>query len=156
MKLKLGEMNSIVEFEGFKLKVKDFHFKSRKEMNKFFDKALIESPFKFIRLQDQLFIEKMHVIFSWMMISRILAFGLLIPAFVCTVYNVVPQWLGILIVFASIFFFLRSKWLSRRLDNIAFARTLFKDLADNSMDSLEETRQELINEQKANRLFLLQ
>lgn len=148
MKLKLREMNSIIEFEGFKLKVKDFHFKSRNEMNKFFDKALIESPFKFIRLQDQLFVEKMHVIFSWMMISRILAFGLFIPALIAILYNA-PDWLGTSTVFVSIFFFLRSKSLSKRLDNIAGARTLFKELADNGMDALEETRQELINEQKA-------
>ena len=140
-------MNSIIEFEGFKLKVKDFHFKSRNEMNRFFDKALIESPFQFIRLQDQLFIEKMHVTFSWMMISKILAFALFIPAIFGMAYNA-PQWFGISIIFTSIFFFLRSKWLSKRLNNIAFARTLFKEIADNDMTSLEQVRQELINEQK--------
>lgn len=140
--------DSIIEFKGLKLKVKDFRFKSHNEMNKFFNKALIESPFKFVRLQDQLFIEKMHVTFSWMMVSRILAFALLIPAFVGIVYNISPQWLGISIVFVSIFFFLRSKWLKKRLDNIAFARVLFKEIADGGMDSLEEVRQELINEQK--------
>lgn len=147
MKLKLKEMNGIIEFKGFKLKIKDFHFKNRNELNDFFNKALIESPFKFIRLQDQLFIEKMHVIFSWMMVSRILAFTLFIPALIGMAYNA-PQWLGISIIFTSIFFFLRSKWLSKRLDNIAFARTLFKEMADSGMDSLEQARQELIDEQK--------
>jgi hypothetical protein len=136
-----------MEFKGFKLKLKDFHFKNHKEMNKFFDKALIESPFKFIRLQDQLFIEKMHVAFSWMMISRILAFALSIPVIIGVIYNT-PQWFGLLMVFISIFFFLRSKSLSKKLNDIAFVRNLFKDMSDTSMDSLEEVRQELINKEK--------
>jgi hypothetical protein len=148
MKLKLKEMNTdIIEFEGFKLKVKDFRFKSRDEMNKFFNEALIESPFKFVRLQDQMFIEKMHVVFSWLMISRILAFGLFVPAIIGLLLNA-PQWFGISMVFASIFFFLRSKWLSKVLDNVATGRIFFNEMAENT-DSLEEVRQELINEQKA-------
>jgi hypothetical protein len=148
MKLKLKEMrtNGVIEFEGFKFKVKDFRFKSQNELNKFFNEALIESPFKFIRLQDQMFIEKMHVVFSWMMISKILAFGLFVPAIIGLIYNA-PQWFGISIVFASIFFFLRSKWLSKVLDRIAIGRTFFNEMAENT-DSLEEVRQELINENK--------
>jgi hypothetical protein len=147
MKLKLKEMrtNNIVEFEGFKLKVKDFHFKNRKEMNKFFNEALIESPFKFVRLQDQMFIEKMHVIFSWMMISRILAFGLFVPAIIGLLAHA-PQWLGISIILASTFFFLRSKWLSKILDRIAVGRSFFKVMAEDGMNSLEEVRQELIKD----------
>ncbi len=150
MKLELKEMNTddIIEFEGFKLKIKDFRFKTRDEMNKFFNEALIESPFKFIRLQDQMFVEKMHVIFSWMMISKVLAFALFVPAFIGILLSA-PQWFVFSIVFASIFFFLRSKRLSKRLNNIATGRMFFNQMAENDLDSLEQVRQELINEQKA-------
>jgi len=149
MKLKLKEMNTdnIIEFEGFKLKVKDFRFKSRDEMNKFFNEALIESPFKFIRLQNQMFIEKMHVVFSWMMISKILSYALFIPAIV-GIYYKAPQWFGISMVLMAVFFFLRSKWLSKILDHIATGRIFFNEIANNDMDSLEQVRQELINESK--------
>jgi hypothetical protein len=147
MKLKLKGMESIIEFRGFKLKATDFRFKSRDEMNKFFNEALIESPLKFIRLQNQLFLEKMHVVFSWMMISKILSFALFVPALIAVYYQV-PKWVGISIVFSSIFFFLRAKYLSRRLDNIAGAKIFFNEMAENDMDSLEHVRQELINENK--------
>jgi hypothetical protein len=147
MKLKLKGMNNIIEFEGFKLKATDFRFKSRKEMNKFFNEALIESPIKFIRLQNQLFLEKMHVLFSWMMISKILSFALFVPALIAIYYQA-PKWVGISIVCLSIFFFLRTKYLSRRLDNIAGAKVFFNEMAENDMDSLEHVRQELINENK--------
>lgn len=149
MKLKLKEMNTdnIVEFEGFKLKVKDFRFKSRDEMNKFFNEALIESPFKFIRLQNQMFIEKMHVVFSWMMISKILSYALFIPAIVGIYYNA-PQWFGISMVSIAVFFFLRGKWLSKVLDHIATGRIFFNEMANNDPESLEQVRQELINESK--------
>jgi hypothetical protein len=149
MKLKLREMNTnnnVIEFEGLKLKVKDFRFKNQNEMNNFFNKALIESSFKFIRLQDQMFMEKMHVIFSWIMISRILAFGFFIPALL-GILSGAPQWFGLSMVFISISFFLRTKVLSRKLDNIAISRIFFNGMAENA-DSLEQVRQDLINGDK--------
>ncbi|HOG74190.1 MAG TPA: hypothetical protein PLP47_04600, partial [Methanofastidiosum sp.] len=66
MKLKLKEMATIMEFEGLKFKRTDFRFSNRQEMDKFFNEALIESPLKFIRLNDQMYVEKIHVNFSWM------------------------------------------------------------------------------------------
>jgi len=146
MKLKLREMNTnnVIEFEGFKFKMKNFRFKNAKEMNNFFNEVLIESPFKFINLNDQMLIEKMHVSFSWMMISRILSFALFIPALIA-VYNQAPQWVGVSIVFLSIFCFIRSKWLSRKLDGIASARIFFSGMSED-LTYLEEVRQELIKE----------
>lgn len=149
MKLKLKEtkMNNIIEFEGLKLKKTEFCFKSMKEMNKFFNEALIESPLKFVRLNNQMFLEKMHVALSWMQISKILSFVLFVPALAGILYNA-PQWFGISMVAISIFFFLRSKWLSKRLDRLAGSRIFFNQMAENDLDSLEEVRQELINENK--------
>jgi hypothetical protein len=147
MKLKLKEMTDILEFEGLKLKKTEFHFRNNKEMNKFFNEALIESPIKFVRLNNQMFLEKMHVALSWMQISKILSFALFIPAIAGILYNA-PQWFGISMVGISVFFFLRSKWLSKRLDRLAIGRTFFNQMAENDLDSLEEVRQELINENK--------
>lgn len=147
MKLKLKDMTDILEFEGLKLKKTEFRFRNNKEMNKFFNEALIESPLKFVRLNNQMFLEKMHVALSWMQISKFLSFGLFIPALMGILYNA-PQWFGISMVVFSIFFFLRSKWLSKRLDRLAIGRTFFNQMAENDLDSLEEVRQELINENK--------
>jgi len=148
MKLKLREMNTenAIEFEGFKFKMKNFRFKNAAEMNKFFNEALIESPFKFLNLNDQMIIEKMHVSFSWMMINKILSYALFVPAFL-GVYYQAPQWFGFSMVGASIFCFLRSKLLSRKLDRIASARIFFKGMSED-LTYLEEVRQELIKEKK--------
>jgi len=114
MKLKLREMTEVLEFDGLKLKKTEFRFISNKEINKFFNESLIESPLKFVRLNNQMFLEKMHVSLSWMQISKILSFALFIPAIAGILYNA-PQWFGISMVCISVFFFLRSKWLSKRL-----------------------------------------
>jgi hypothetical protein len=147
MKLKLKDMTDILEFEGLKLKKTEFRFKNNKEMNKFFNEALIESPLKFVRLNNQMFLEKMHVALSWMQISKILSFALFIPAVAGILYNA-PQWFGISMVATAIFFFLRSKWLSKRLDRLAVGRVFFNQMAEYDLESLEEVRQELINENK--------
>lgn len=148
MKLKLKEMNTdnILVFEGFKLKMKNFRFKNANEMNNFFNEALIESPFKFLRLNDEMIIERMHVSFSWMMVNKILAFALLVPAFL-GVYYQAPQWFGMSFLGSSVLCFLKSKWLSRKLDGIASARIFFKGMSED-LTYLEEVRQELINKKK--------
>ena len=139
-------MQKIIEFEGFKFKKTNFRFKSTKDMNRFFNQALIESPIKFVRLNEQMFLEKMHVAFSWMMLSKFLAFALFVPALIAVYYNA-PQWIGLSIVGLSLFFFMRKNMLSKRLHNLAAGQALIDSLAEDR-DSLEEVRQELIKENK--------
>ena len=144
MKLKLKEMATIMEFEGLKFKRTDFRFSNRQEMDKFFNEALIESPLKFIRLNDQMYVEKIHISFSWMLLMRFMTWVAFVPAFVGIYYGA-PQWFGFACVGISLFSFFRTKGLQRRLNSLVAGRNFFKEMAENDMSSLEEVREELIN-----------
>lgn len=134
-------MPELVSFEGFKFKKTEFRFKNKKDMNKFFDDALIESTHKFIRLTDKMTLERMHIIFSWYMLLKIMAYSFVALSFITLFFNTPILYF---IAGSSLLSLLFSAILSKRLDKMAFGRNFFNEIANNT-DSIENIRQELIN-----------
>lgn len=131
-------------FEGWKFKSKEFAFKNKVSRNKFFDKALIESPIKFFRLNDQMLVEKMHIAYSWLFLFRTSAYVLLVPALIGTLLRA-PHWMNISIVILSMIFMLRSRMLTKRMGKIALTREFFNAMEE-ATDIVEEVRKKLIEE----------
>lgn len=140
--MKQSNMPDIISFEGFKFQKTEFIFKNKKQMNKFFDAALIESTQKFIRLNDQMLLEKMHVLFSWYMLLKVSAY-VFISLAIIFFQSPVLYFFGI----SSIILFIVSLILSKKLNNTAFSRTFINAINQNS-DSLEAFRETLINKTK--------
>jgi hypothetical protein len=138
--------DNILTFEGFKFRRTNFRFRNKKAMNSFFNEALIESPVKFLNLIDARTLEKMHILFSWMMIHRIAVYIWLILSFFSIYYHASNK-IVIGIVVMALFSFIISKVLSKNLDNAAFGRSFFTSMGENdNFEFLEEVRQELIKE----------
>lgn len=143
-------LNSAMEFEGFKFFKKEFKFKSKEEYNQYFNNALIESPFQFIRLSKEEFNEKMHIALSWMAAFRIASWVLMVMA---------P--LGMLSKFGMVFGFatiglsaismLASNVAKGKLENLALGKSFSIQMYEmNNYENLEEVRQELIAEKNNN------
>lgn len=139
-------MPEIISFDGFKLKPSQFKFKNKKEKYKFFDEALIESSQNFIRLSDEMLLEKMHISFSWYMLTRILSYSIIALNFILIFF--LPTIITSGIAGLSILLFIISIIFSKKLDNFAFGRNFNK--AFNEDDTVIETiRQNLINKRNS-------
>lgn len=132
-----------MEFNGLKLIKTNFRFSSKKEMNEFFDNALIESPIKFLHLVDQRFLEKIHVNFSWMVLTKFLVLLALSPAIIGIFYHA-SRGFGFFWVGLSFGSLLISKKLCKRLFNLIKGREDFNLIHSNDMSYLEAIREELI------------
>lgn len=139
-------MDNVIEFDGLKIRMERFRFRNTKEMNKFFDEALIESSNKFCNLNDQMIAEKMHVYFSWMTIYKFLSFVFLFLVFISIYYDA-SQWVGFLIMGISIWCFIRSRLLLVKLNKMLLTREFFKCMAED-ITCLDDARQELIDKKK--------
>ena len=135
--------NGILTFEGLKFKNTEFNFRSKKEMNTFFDNALIDSPERFINLMDRRTIENMHIAFSKYIVSKIASFIILGLAFVSILASV-SAFIVISLVGLAVISFLTSKINEKLLDNLNFSRGEFDKMSES--DCLEEVRQDLIKE----------
>jgi hypothetical protein len=135
-----------MELEGLKFKIRDFYFINRKEMDIFFNKALIDSPFKFIRLTNQMLEEKIHVNFSWMILMKFFSFSLLVPPFIGYFYEA-SQLFGFFFIGSSVFCFFTYKYFHIKVNNLLIGKSFFNLMAKNDLSSLEEVREELINNQ---------
>ena len=147
MKLKTRDMrtDSILEFEGLKFKNTEFNFRNNKEMNKFFDKVLIDSPLRFANLTDQMIVENMHIAFSKKMVTKIGSFVLLSIALIA-IFIGASVLIGSAIVGLSVISFILNKRFEKTLNNLNFSRGMFEAMAES--DVLEEVRQDLINNKK--------
>jgi hypothetical protein len=68
-----------IQFQGFRFK-NSFNFKNAKAKSKYFEGLLIESVDKFREKQKQYFSERLHVVFTYMMLFKVWAYTDLIIA----------------------------------------------------------------------------
>jgi len=78
-------MAKTIEFQGLKFRT-SFGFTSGKQRNKFFDKVLIESIYKYQETQKDYFAEKLHVVFRYFLVAKVAAFVIL--GFACISSNI--------------------------------------------------------------------
>jgi hypothetical protein len=137
-----------LEFEGIKLRKKDFCFKSKQSMNNFFDDALIESTIKFKNLMDQLATEEIHVFFSRYLVFKIAGFILMAFAFLGTFAfsHGFGMILGSISLFFMIWSFLSHRTAKKLIIALKFSHDIF-NMEDGKY--IEEVRKELIKAKKS-------
>ena len=146
MKLKIKDMRTegILEFEGFKFKNTEFQFRNKKEMNKFFDDVLIDSPQRFINTLDRWTLENMHIAFSSFTVTKYVAYGALGLAFL-SILAKAPSVIGIGLTVMAIVNYIASKRFEKNLDNMNYSRGEFDMMAE----GLDVVREDLINERNS-------
>ena len=140
--------NLAMEFEGLKFKKESFKFSSKKKYNDFFNDALIDSPLQFIRASKDEFDEKIHIAFSWMILTKIVSWALLgitailILAHAGWVFPLVSVGLSFISMFSS-------KRLNSKVEDLALGKSFVIQMYEmNNYENLEEVRRELIKEKK--------
>jgi len=118
-------MINSIEFRGLKFKT-SFNFKNRIERGKYFNNLLIENINLFKEKQKEYFIEKLHVIFSYFITFKFLAFGILLAALLSPMYN-------IMIAYIALVSFITSLILNKK-----FKKDLFKYDFAMSMNEMPE------------------
>ena len=137
-------MNIEMEFTGLKFKKSEFKFKNQKEYNQYFDNALIESPFQFIRISKAEFNENIHIALSWMEITKIIAWVLLgasVISFIASLGSII----GISMIALGFILMEISKFFKIRTDNLAMGKAFCIQMYEmNNFENLEEIRKDLI------------
>lgn len=142
--------NLATEFEGLKLKRKAFKFSSKKAYNQAFNDALMNSPLQFIRLSKQEFDEKIHIAFSWMILTKGLAY-LLMSISVIFLLAHVSWMLSLAALVLSFSGMIASKLLGGKVEDLAFGKSFVIEMYEmNNYENLKEVRQELIKEKDNN------
>lgn len=143
-------LNSTMEFEGFKFFKKEFKFKNKAEYNRYFNNALIKSPFQFIRLSKEEFNEKIHIALSWMTVLRI-ASWVLMGIVALGIFYKLGMVFGFVSIGLSIISMLMSNFAKSRVENLALGKSFSIQMYEmNNYENLEEVRQELISEKNNN------
>jgi hypothetical protein len=143
-------LNLAMEFYGFKFFKKEFKFKSKKEYNQYFNNALIESPFQFIRLSKEEFNEKIHIALSWMAALRIASWALMGMA-ALGIFCKLGMTFGFVSIGLSVISMLVSNISKGRVENLALGKSFSIQMYEmNNYENLEEVRQELIKEKNNN------
>ena len=142
--------NLAMEFEGLKLRSKAFKFASKKKYNQIFNDALIDSPLQFIRLSKQEFDEKIHIAFSWMILTKVLSWFLMGVSAILILAHV-PWMLSLALVVFSFSGMIASKLFSSKVSDLALGKSFVIGAYEmNNYENLEEVRQELIKEKDNN------
>jgi hypothetical protein len=138
--------NLAMEFEGLKLRTKSFKFSSKKKYNDFFNDALIDSPLQFIRLSKQEFDEKIHIAFSWMILTKVISWFLIGLSAILILAHV-PWMLSLALVVFSFISMFASKIFNTKVEDLALGKSFVIGAYEmNNYENLEEVRQELIAE----------
>jgi len=137
-----------MEFTGFKFRKSEFKFKNRKEYNKYFDNALIESPFKFVRASKAEFNEKIHIALSWMEITKIVAWVLLGVSILSSLVSLGTIF-GISMIGLGFISMGLSKFFKNKVEDLAIGKSFCIQMYEmNNFENLEEIREDLIKESK--------
>ena len=137
-----------MEFTGIKLTKSEFKFKSKEEYQKYFNDALIESPFQFVRISKAEFNENIHIALSWSEITKIISWTLLGVSLIVSllsvglIFNISVIALGFLSLGISKLFKNKAKDLSM---GKAFCIEMYES---NNFENLEEVREDLKKENK--------
>lgn len=141
-------MNSEMQFKGFKFRKSEFKFKNKKEYNKYFDNALIESPFQFIRISKAEFNEMIHIALSWMEITKIISWILLGTSILSTVSNLGINF-GLSMIVLGLASMALSKLYKNKTEDLALGKSFCIQMYEmNNFENLESVREDLIKENK--------
>ena len=130
-----------IEFGGLKTST-SFNFKNKKAEGKYWDYVLIESALRFKNEFSKFLREKLHVIFSWHIIFKILSIIMLIPLWIAFIngnlfIGMADSFLALSFGFISLIYYFKFR---------SFVITVAVTEEINSVEFLEELRNIVLTE----------
>lgn len=129
----------MIEFNGLKFKA-SFDFKNNKSKETYFNKVLIDSLCKYRNELKKYLFEKLHIIFSYFIVFRVISWIFLGIA-------VISPTIKLILAIIATLSFIISLILHRKVKNYMVGCKLAISISE--MDEImEEVREDLINENK--------
>jgi hypothetical protein len=120
----------------------EYKFKNKKERNSFFNKTLINNIYDYKIAVKFDFDERLHVLFSWMELTKHIAYIMLGLTFLAiTRFNITFE---LILFFVSFISFVASQFIKSKINDVQLGKEFTISMLNLSNETLEEVRQELI------------
>lgn len=123
---------------------KEFKFKNKKERNKFFDQALIDGNERYKKVNERDFDEKLHILFSWKVLTYILSYVILFFLVPLYLFNLTNLTINICTIFVSLLCYMSSLFFEYILQKVNESKIFTMDMLEQNDESINEVRQQLI------------